>query len=50
MFWLKEVQTVGYIKIKYYKFPSGEATAILTKVVMSHLLFQAIQASVINTI
>jgi hypothetical protein len=40
---------VNWIKIKYYKLPIGKAAAMLTEVVMSLLLFQLIQASVINT-
>jgi hypothetical protein len=44
----------GYVKIEYkmyYKFLAiNKAAAILTKVVMSLLLFRLIQASVIDTI
>jgi predicted O-linked N-acetylglucosamine transferase (SPINDLY family) len=38
-----------YVKIKYHKFPTSEAAAILTKEVTSHRLFRESQASVIST-
>ena len=52
IFWLEESQRkllIWLVKIKYFKFPTGRAAAILTKMVMSLLLFSFIQASVTNT-
>ena len=52
IFWLEESQRkllIWLVKIKYFKFPTGRAAAILTKIVMSLLLFSFIQASVTNT-
>ena len=44
------MQKAVKIKYMYHTFPTGKVATILTKVVMSHHLFWAIQASFINEI